>query len=132
MLNHHAPVEPTEEMIEAGAQAIASWDAGATWPDSWGADAERHRSDARKAYNAMVALTPVSDEGASHQALHDELQACRAALLFLIQVNQDDMSSEGRAQAEARLEKLLAGYRHLAQQGCNDTLSACNLFPRST
>jgi len=50
------PVEPTPEMCNQGAQAIVSWENGATWPDSWGVlKANRHRKDCRKAYVAMLA-----------------------------------------------------------------------------
>ena len=45
--------EPTPEMIEAGAQALVSWENGSVWPDSWGVHANQHRRDARKCYIAM-------------------------------------------------------------------------------
>ena len=30
-------INPTREMIEAGAQRLVSWDEGCVWPDSWDA-----------------------------------------------------------------------------------------------
>lgn len=47
------PFEPTNDMIEAGAQALVQWENGAVWPDSWGSDANLHRRDARKVWMAM-------------------------------------------------------------------------------
>lgn len=29
------PIDPTQEMVEEGAQRLVSWDDGCTWPDSW-------------------------------------------------------------------------------------------------
>lgn len=49
-----APLTPSSEMIEAGAQAIAAWESDSVWPESWGVEATRHRNDARKAYLAMI------------------------------------------------------------------------------
>ena len=48
------PIEPTQAMIEEGAQAIVQWENESKWPESWGSDAARHRKDARRAYMAMI------------------------------------------------------------------------------
>lgn len=52
------PETPTDEMVDEAAKAIASWDEGCVWPDSWGADAERHRKDVRKVFHALRQYAP--------------------------------------------------------------------------
>jgi hypothetical protein len=56
-----APLRPSIEMVEAGAQAIAAWESDSVWPESWGSEAARHRNDARKAYLAMIDACPDVD-----------------------------------------------------------------------
>ena len=48
------PVEPTQHMMDQGAQATLSWETGAVWPDSWGSDAKRYIKEAGKTYRAMI------------------------------------------------------------------------------
>jgi predicted membrane chloride channel (bestrophin family) len=46
-------IEPTKEMIEAGAMALVQWEADSVWPDSWGSMAIQYRKEARKVWMAM-------------------------------------------------------------------------------
>jgi len=53
------PREPTQEMIDEGAQGMASFQDGSEWPDSWdGAQVITMRRDAAKAYRYMLAAAP--------------------------------------------------------------------------
>lgn len=54
------PVEPTRNMIEAGAQRLVSWEDGCTWPDSWSAlQVAAARNDAERVWRSMwCAVTP--------------------------------------------------------------------------
>jgi hypothetical protein len=53
------PVEPTEEMIDQGAQGMASFQENSVWPDSWEpVQVKGMRHDAKKAYRYMIAASP--------------------------------------------------------------------------
>jgi hypothetical protein len=53
------PIEPTEEMIDCGAQGMASFQEESIWPDSWDAtQVKGMRHDATKAYRYMLAVAP--------------------------------------------------------------------------
>ena len=49
-------INPTKEMIEAGAQGIVSWEDGCVWPDSWDAiTVASARNTAERAWRSMYA-----------------------------------------------------------------------------
>ena len=57
------PIEPTEEMIDCGAQGMASFQEDSVWPDSWDAtQVKGMRHDATKAYRYMLAAAPKYEE----------------------------------------------------------------------
>lgn len=57
------PLEPTPEMIEAGAQRLVRWEDGCTWPDSWsGLDVAAARNDAERVWRSMWAAFFGGDE----------------------------------------------------------------------
>lgn len=59
------PVEPTEAMIDAGAQRLVSWDDGCKWPDSWSElQVAAARNDAEKVWRSMW----LEASGQSHEA----------------------------------------------------------------
>lgn len=54
-----APVDPTLEMIDAGAQRLVSWGENSTWPDSWDAlQVEAARTEADRCYRSMILVAP--------------------------------------------------------------------------
>jgi hypothetical protein len=49
-----SPLEPTPEMIEAGAQRLVSWTDDAVWPDSWVAlQLAAARNEAERVWRSM-------------------------------------------------------------------------------
>ncbi len=59
------PIEPTEEMIDCGAQGMASFQEDSVWPDSWDAtQVKGMRHDATKAYRYILAAAPKYEEQA--------------------------------------------------------------------
>ena len=57
------PIAPTEEMIDCGAQGMASFQEDSVWPDSWDAtQVKGMRHDATKAYRYMLAAAPKYEE----------------------------------------------------------------------
>ncbi|WP_455233484.1 hypothetical protein [Geopseudomonas aromaticivorans] len=95
-------LEPSPEMIEAGAQAIAQWDDGAVWPDSWGSDANRHRRDARKAYIAMVEVQQAGLPAAAAGQQTIELPADMLGVIL------HSLQTCGYNQTAARLARIAA------------------------
>ena len=48
------PLDPTPEMIEAGAQRLVRWEDGCTWPDSWsGLQVAAARNEAERVWRSM-------------------------------------------------------------------------------
>ncbi len=48
------PLEPTHDMIEAGAQRLVSWEDGCTWPESWDAlTVAAARNEAERVWRSM-------------------------------------------------------------------------------
>ena len=59
------PLEPTKEMIEAGAQRLVRWETGKEiWPTSWSAlDVSASRNDAERVWRSMwLAASPSPPE----------------------------------------------------------------------
>jgi hypothetical protein len=57
------PIKPTEEMIDCGAQGMASFQEDSVWPDSWDAtQVKGMRHDAKKAYRYMLSAAPKPEE----------------------------------------------------------------------
>jgi hypothetical protein len=49
-----APIEPTTEMIEAGAQRLVSWEDNCVWPNSWSAlQVAAARNEAERVWRSM-------------------------------------------------------------------------------
>ena len=103
------PLEPSREMIEAGAQAIAQWDDGAVWPDSWGRDADRHRRDARKAYIAMAEVHRAGLPAPADSKPTIELPA------DMLDAVLHSLRTCGHNQTAARLARLAAQTAHAPQ-----------------
>ena len=59
------PLDPTKEMIEAGAQRLVSWEDGSKWPDSWDAlQVRAARNDAERVWRSMyIAGSEASQQG---------------------------------------------------------------------
>ena len=58
------PVEPSRALIDKGAQAIAMWETHCVWPTSWDpVQVRQMRSDAKKAYNAMLSAAAIDLAG---------------------------------------------------------------------
>ena len=48
------PLDPTPEMIEAGAQRLVRWEDGCTWPDSWSVlQVAAARNEAERVWRSM-------------------------------------------------------------------------------
>ena len=51
-----APLDPTPEMIEAGAKRLVIWEGDCIWPDSWsGAQVAAARTEAERVWRSMWA-----------------------------------------------------------------------------
>lgn len=59
------PLNPTKEMIEAGAQRLVRWETGnEKWPDAWSAlDVRASRNDAERVWRSMWLAAPVPECG---------------------------------------------------------------------
>lgn len=59
------PVEPSRTLVDTGAQALAMFENYSVWPHSWDpVQVRQMRSDAKKAYRAMVHAATVDLSGA--------------------------------------------------------------------
>jgi hypothetical protein len=47
------PLEPTQKMIEAGAQRLACWEKEAQWPDDWPLQDSHFKHEAERVWRAM-------------------------------------------------------------------------------
>lgn len=48
------PLDPTPEMIDAGAQRLVRWEDGCVWPDSWSPmQVAAARNDAERVWRSM-------------------------------------------------------------------------------
>ena len=48
------PLDPTPEMIDAGAQRLVRWEDGCVWPDSWsGLEVAAARNEAERVWRSM-------------------------------------------------------------------------------
>lgn len=59
------PLDPTKEMIEAGAQRLVRWETGKeVWPDAWSKlDVRAARNDAERCWRSMWLASPPTEEG---------------------------------------------------------------------
>lgn len=58
------PLDPTKEMIEAGAQRLVRWETGKeVWPDAWSKlDVRAARNDAERCWRSMWLASPPTEE----------------------------------------------------------------------
>ena len=50
----NVPLQPTEEMIDQGAQRLVSWEDGCKWPDSWSRlQVSAARTEAERIWRSM-------------------------------------------------------------------------------
>jgi len=57
------PIDPTEEMVDKGAQGMASFQEDSVWPNSWDAiQVKGMHHDAKKAYRYMLAAAPKPED----------------------------------------------------------------------
>jgi len=102
------PKEPTEEMVDKGAQGMASFQEESVWPDSWEPlQVRQMKHDAKKAYRYMLAAAPKKEEG-NYDELHEEIYSLRAQLA-------ECQKDAARYLKEARqLRESLIGWRERA------------------
>lgn len=73
------PLDPTPEMVEAGAARLMSYEEGSTWPDSFTLIQQRAaRNDAEKVWRSMVLAIPLPGQSGARVALREATAMIRA------------------------------------------------------
>lgn len=77
------PIDPTREMIEAGAQRLVSWGENCVWPDSWD-ELQVHaaRTEADRCWRAMALAAPQpqqAEQQGSSTAPEEDCPKCRGS-----------------------------------------------------
>lgn len=69
-------IEPTKEMIEAGAQRLVSWEDGSVWPNSWdGLAVAAARQEAERVWRSMWMAMPMPERRLFIQLTREETGA---------------------------------------------------------